>query len=406
MENYNDYNNGFDGKNRRGRGMRSGVVALIVIIAIVVGTVGGAALIYYYTGGSQNHPIEGTNAPAPSDGVTVIPGQSDKPNVTINPSFDPNVTALPEITPPTIDGTEPIADIYEKMKDTVVFVSNYSDESTLSSTGSGVFISSDGYIVTNYHVIENAVKVTVRLYGSDEEHRTTVVGGDKRTDLAVLKLNGGTYHAAALGSSASLRVGQYVVAIGNPLGYEYADSVTHGVISGLNRAVDEKGIRQRLLQTDCPINPGNSGGPLFNMKGEVIGITSLKEVYTTGEEGQIPVDNIGFAIPSDTVKSIALTLISKGKIERGALGITAQTNVRNNNEDGVKVVEVTAGSPAAKAGLKKGDIIRAIDGVEVKKMEDLSEQLSYKSVGQTVTIRFDRGTKEMTVNVTLTVLNE
>ena len=144
MENYNDFNNGFDGKNRRGRGMRSGVVALIVIIAIVVGTVGGAALIYYYTGGSQNHPIEGTNAPAPSDGVTVIPGQSDKPNVTINPSFDPNVTALPEITPPTIDGTEPIADIYEKMKDTVVFVSNYSDESTLSSTGSGVFISSDG----------------------------------------------------------------------------------------------------------------------------------------------------------------------------------------------------------------------------------------------------------------------
>jgi len=381
-----------DNKKRIG----GGLLALIIVISIFSGCVAGAGFVHMFTNDSflmvpDLNTIDTTVTDAPTSGGM---------QTTFN---DPDVTALPEITPPVIDSNEPIADLYEKLRDTVVMVQNFQN-GQLKGTGSGVVFSTDGYILTNYHVIENASSISVLL--SDEtELETVLVGGDKRTDLAVLKITKkGNYSAASLGKSSSLRIGQKVVAIGAPLGY--SGTVTQGIVSYLNRAVDNEGIRQRMIQTDCAINPGNSGGPLFNLSGEVVGITSMKEVYTTTEDGEIPVEGVGYAIPIDLAKDIALTLISEGKITRGAIGIMAQSHVQNNKYAGVKVVEVTLGGPASKAGIKLNDIIIALDDVKVEMMEDLSEQLSYKKVGQVVKVTVLRGSVEMNFEVTLTVLTE
>lgn len=373
-----------------------GLLALIIVISIFSGCVAGAGFMHMFT--NDSFLMVPDLSPVGTE-TTVAPTTSG-----MQTSFiDPSVTALPEITPPVIDSNEPIADLYEKLRDTVVMVQNFQN-GQLKGTGSGVIFTTDGYILTNYHVIENASAVTVLL--SDEtELETVIVGGDKRSDLAVLKITrNGTYSAAALGNSSSLRIGQKVVAIGAPLGY--SGTVTQGIVSYLNRAVDTEGVRKRMIQTDCAINPGNSGGPLFNLSGEVIGITSMKEVFTATEEGEIPVEGVGYAIPIDTAKTIALTLISEGKVTRGAIGIMAQSNIVNNKYSGVKVIEVTSGGPAHKAGIKENDIIIKLDGVEVEMMEDLSEQLSFKKVGQTVKVTVMRGNSQIDFDVTLTVLTE
>lgn len=382
MNNYSDY--------RKKRGLSGGIIALIVIISVIAGTVAGAGMIYAVTQVAETEPTLTATVDAGASLPTPLP-------IMPSASPDPSITELPDITAPPIDSSEPIADIYDKMKDTVVLVTAYCDDGT--HTGSGVIFTQDGYIITNQHVIDGAKRITVTLWDGTEKE-TALTGSDERSDLAVLRISGGgTYHAAALGNSSELRIGQTVIAIGCPLGY--SGTLTHGVVSYLDRIVDDGGTRYKMIQTDCPINPGNSGGPLFNMKGEVIGITNRKDVYAVTSNGDIPAEGIGYAIPIDSAKEIVLALISEGKVKRAALGIMAQSNVENNQYAGVTVVSVTKDGPADAAGIKVNDIIIEMDGVSILKMEDLSEQLSYKQVGQNIQIKVKRGSEEKSMTVVL-----
>ncbi|WP_353856048.1 trypsin-like peptidase domain-containing protein [Bacillus sp. Bos-x628] len=286
-----------------------------------------------------------------------------------------------------------------------------------TGTGSGVIFKKSGskaYVLTNNHVIEGANKLTVSLHDG-----TTVdgklVGADPLTDLAVVEISSDKVtKVATLGNSSSLRVGETVIAIGNPLGEDLSRTVTQGIVSGVDRTVSmntsagESSIN--VIQTDAAINPGNSGGPLLTTDGKVVGITSMK-ISETGVEG------IGFALPINDVKPIAEQLLSKGKIERPYLGISMldleqvpdvyqkeTLGLTSSQVDkGVYVKEVASGSPAAKAGLKAEDVIIAINGEKVKTGSELRHALyTNAKVGDTVQITLVRNGKKDTKQVKLT----
>lgn len=270
--------------------------------------------------------------------------------------------------------------------------------------GSGIIYSEDGYIVTNYHVIEEAIddekaKVEVALAGSEEWIEAKIIGHDEITDLAVIKIDKKGLQAADFGTSTNLKVGDIAVAIGNPLGSEFAGTVTSGVISALNRSVTTDGRTYKLIQTDAAINTGNSGGALANSKGEVIGINTVK-IVATGVEG------IGFAIPSDEAVPIIKELIENKKISRPNIGIaginvTEQIAKAYNMTVGIYVSEVLEGGPAEKAGFKQGDIIIKAEGKEIKTMEELNA-IKYKyKIGDTFKVTVLRDSKEVELSVVL-----
>ena len=245
-------------------------------------------------------------------------------------------------------------------------------------SGSGIIISEDGYIVTNQHVIADATEITVIL-NTGEEYKATLIGADTKTDLAVLKIDAKNLSAATLGDSSQVEVGDLAVAIGNPLGQEFAGSVTAGVISAVNRKMTVDNRTYNLIQTDAAINPGNSGGALVNKYGEVIGINSIK-MSQTGVEG------IGFAIASSEAKPIIDDLMNNGYVSgRSLIGITA-TESRN----GLTVYSVSAGSGAEKAGIKQGDLIVKADGVDVTTVDALNEIKEKKSPGDYITLTLIR----------------
>ena len=253
-------------------------------------------------------------------------------------------------------------------------------QGTASAEGSGIIISEDGYIVTNNHVINSsstssyyeigeATKVSVYLYNDTTEYEAKVVGTDETTDLAVIKIDKTGLTAAELGDSSSVQVGEFSMAIGNPLGMQ--SSVTSGVISALNRDVtDSDGKTFTLIQTDAAINSGNSGGALVNSQGQVIGINTLK-VSATGVEG------MGFAIPINSAKPIFEQLIQYNKVKRPYIGISGRdldtaTAKRNNLVVGIYVASVDDYSAEEKAGIKPGDVIIKADGNEIKTMNELN----------------------------------
>lgn len=269
--------------------------------------------------------------------------------------------------------------------------------------GSGVIISPEGYIVTNYHVVEDAVSVVITL-SNGKEVEATLVGQDPGTDLAILKIPEMTDMPwAVLGDSEELTVGEFVVAIGNPGGVELERSVTLGIISATDRSFDVYDWVFGLLQTDAAINPGNSGGPLVNMNGEVVGINSVK--ITDAEA-------LGFSIPSNLVKSISESLIKEGRVIRPMLGVTigeitpSLAEAYNLGSDyGLLVTEAPPGGPARQAGIMPQDIIIAIDDVKVEGLRDLRRIISKKSVGDTVTIKVVRGKTTLDYVVTLAELD-
>lgn len=273
-----------------------------------------------------------------------------------------------------------------------------------SGYGSGVIISPEGYIVTNYHVVEGAVAVVVTLSNS-QELDAKIVGVDPGTDLAVLKISpsNDSLPWANLGDSDKLTAGEFVVAIGNPGGRQFERSVTLGIISATNRSFDVYDWVFGLLQTDAAINPGNSGGPLVNMRGEVIGINSVK---ITNAEG------LGFSIPSNLVKSISESLIKNGRVIRPMLGVTirevtpALAEAYGLTSDyGLLVVETPIGRPAQKAGIKPNDIITAVEGAKIKNLRDLRRIISAKKVADQVEVTLLRGTSTLTLMVTLADLD-
>jgi len=288
------------------------------------------------------------------------------------------------------------------------------------SLGSGFVIDEDGYIVTNYHVIESARQIEVNFSG-DDRVRATIVGVDPSTDLAVLKINAQVRALTPLplGDSDAVRVGDAVVAIGNPFGLER--TVTAGIVSALQREITAPNgyTIDKVIQTDAPINQGNSGGPLLNTRGQVIGVNSQIEPGDSGT-GNL---GIGFAVPAATVREVFAQIRESGKVEHAYLGVQTQeidevlaTTYRLPVETGVIITEVIPGSPADDAGLKGGDrqvifggtsyklggdIVTAADGEQVASPDDLRRLIEAKDPGDAMTLDIRRGDSKRTVSVTL-----
>ena len=271
-----------------------------------------------------------------------------------------------------------------------------------ASAGSGFVLTKDGYIVTNYHVVEDAASVTVTTQ-SDESFEATVIGHDTTADMALLKVDAQNLQAVTLGSSSELMIGDMVVAIGNPLGTLNATQ-TVGYISGINRQISSDNNYTTMLQTDAAINSGNSGGPLFNMKGEVIGITTAK--YSGTSSSGASIEGIGFAIPIDDLKRNLEELQTKGYISSAYLGIMGMDvdpeAVKNYGiPSGAYVDSVEADSPAEQAGVQAKDIIIALGEQKIGSFSDLARILRSFSPGDETTVTIYRSGKELTLNIIL-----
>lgn len=273
----------------------------------------------------------------------------------------------------------------------------YMQQYTSSGAGSGVILSQDGYIATNYHVIDGANTITVREYDGNE-YKATLVGSDEKTDLAVLKIEATGSSPVTFGDSSSLKVGDTAIAIGNPLG-ELGGTVTTGIISALDREIQINNETMTLLQTNAAINPGNSGGGLFNANGELIGIVNAK---STGEA----VEGLGFAIPSNIAKTIIEDLMSDGYVSnRPYLGVSLQDQTNqygfNKSSTSVYIASVVANSAASKAGLTSGDQIVSVDGKEVSSASEVKTIINQHSANDTIEITIIRNNQQKTVQVTL-----
>jgi serine protease Do len=273
--------------------------------------------------------------------------------------------------------------------------------------GSGIIISKDGYIMTNYHVVQYAdprtephQKVTLEVFLPDKRQaKAKFIGGDSLNDLAVIKIDLKNLPVAELGDSSKIRVGELAVAIGNPLGLEFAGSVTAGVVSALNRSVSVGDRILTLIQTDAAINPGNSGGALVNSGGKIIGVNSIK-ISVSGVEG------LGFAIPVNTTKPIVSQLIKYGYVKgRPLIGLSGQEITKDiaqyyNLPVGIFIVSVEPGSGAAKAGIQKKDILVNLAGKKVTSMLDVNSIKNSHKAGDTVKIVIVRGKKRIEMNLT------
>jgi len=296
---------------------------------------------------------------------------------------------------PTTGGS--VSRVAAQVSPTVVGISSVSrsadrlDPGDVNSSGSGVIIDRNGYIITNNHVVSTGGQLVVTL-ADGSENQAKIVGTDPRTDLALIKIDSGSrLTPAVFGDSEKLVVGEEVVAIGNPLGQRFARSVTAGIVSGLNRLLtSEEGYVFRLIQTDAAINPGNSGGALVNLQGKLIGINSAK-ISAEGFEG------MGFSIPSNQVQAVIAALKKDGRVYRPVMGTGIVGEVSPDFASyydipvnyGV-IVMPAAGGPAARAGMKGYDIVTAIDGEKVSTGSEMQEQIFARKIGQTVKVSIVR----------------
>ena len=272
------------------------------------------------------------------------------------------------------------------------------------SLGSGFVIDNHGFILTNNHVVENADEIMVKL-SDGKEFKAKVVGRDAKTDLALIEIDGGHGLATVpVGNSDDLHVGDWVLAIGNPFGLD--NTVTAGIVSAIGRKIDQ-GPYDNFIQTDAAINPGNSGGPLLNTRGEVVGINTAIFSRSGGNIG------IGFAIPINLANEIVPQLKAKGKVTRGWLGVMIQRitpelaeSLGVEGTSGALVSEVVPDGPAAKAGIKQGDIIVEYDGTPVKDSTDLPRLVARTGVGKEVSVKVRRGDEQENLNVTVGELDE
>lgn len=303
------------------------------------------------------------------------------------------------------------AQVYAMNVKSVVAISNqgittniFGQTSETASSGSGFIISEDGYIISNYHVVAGAT--TLRVITADgAEYEATLVGYDEANDISVLKIEATDLPHVILGSSDALVAGDQVAAIGNPLG-ELTSTLTVGYVSAKDRIVNTDGTALNMLQTDAAINSGNSGGPLFNMRGEVIGITTSK--YTGTSASGATIEGIGFAIPIDDVKDIVSDLMEFGYIKTGYMGVMVQDVAEADAQRyglplGALVIEVNAGSCAEKAGVKVSDIIIDVGGHKVASINDLTRVLRNFEGGENTVITVYRSGQELALPATLDV---
>ncbi|HBM80766.1 MAG: trypsin-like peptidase domain-containing protein [Clostridiales bacterium] len=358
-------------------------IACIVISALVGGVAGGA-YVNYYNGGSINKSY-------------TFPSTSDQNSKTNSISYTQPSSIIAKIaaeTGPSIVGVDT----------EIVKEGFFGQNQVAEGSGSGIIFDKSGYIVTNQHVIDGGRKITVTLPGGKKQFVAKVVGQDTTSDIAVLKINATNLPVAKFGDSSKVRVGDLAIAIGNPLGEEYAGSVTSGVISGLNRSEnirtdDNSGnVRSyKLIQTDAAINPGNSGGALINENGEVIGINSIKFVDSN-------VEGMGFAIPINDAKTIIEQLMKNGYVSRPYLGvyvvtITDELAKQYSCPAGVGVDSVQAGGAAEAAGIKAGDVILEINGVKLPTSDDLINELQKHKAGESVKLKVWQKSSNSTATV-------
>lgn len=324
----------------------------------------------------------------------------------ISSDTPPSSSIPPEELP---EGALSTAQIAEKVSPSVVGITSmvksytffYNQETTAESSGSGIIISSDGYILTNNHVISGASSVQVKL-NSGEAYDATLIGTDSETDLAVIKIDATGLTPAVLGDSDALVVGEKAVAIGNPLSLDLAGTVTEGIVSALNRTITVDGVDYNLLQTDAAINSGNSGGALVNQYGQVIGINSVK-ISSSGVEG------LGFAIPINDAKPIINDLMNYGYVKgRPFIGVSLKELTRElayyNNlpiDEGLYVVDITEGAAADLAGIRRGDIITACDGEKVTTVTELNEIRDRHKAGETVILSVNRNGEALEIELVL-----
>ncbi len=379
---------------------RNTIIAMIAVL--IIGIMLGGGLVSYGSNLPYLSGILGGNEPS---------SQNDSTLQTVAGSSSINI------------GPSNIADMVEKVSTSVVYIettvnvtsnspffndpffreffgdSGQSLSQVQTGMGTGSIISSNGYILTNYHVVEGASSVSVKLVGSNDPLPAKVVGYDDELDLAVITINANqNLPTLALGNSDSTRVGEWVVAIGNPYGLDH--TVTAGVISAKERPITIEGREYKnLIQTDAAINPGNSGGPLLNTQGQVIAINTAVNAHAQG---------IGFAIPINTAKDVLDQLINNGKVSRPWVGVYLQDLSKEMADylgaptsRGALVREIVSGSPASKSGIQKGDIILAIDGQMMKNSTALTNTISKMKTGQKIKITILREKKELTLTVTL-----
>jgi len=303
---------------------------------------------------------------------------------------------------------ESAAEVYAQNVNSMVSVTTsmkmnmFGYDALTAGAGSGFIITQDGYILTNYHVIEGADKINVGMYDG-ESYTAELIGYDDSNDIAVLKIDASGLTPVTFGDSDKVVVGEDVVAIGNPLG-ELNFSLTKGVVSALDRDVSFSGsVRLKLIQTDCAINSGNSGGALFNMYGEVIGVTNAK--YAGSGFGTAPIESIAFAIPVNSIANIVEQIMTKGEISSPYIGITVgdvdETLRAYGIPAGGNVVEVTEGSPADEAGLKQNDVITGANGDPIKGRDDLVKLIRSCTAGDKVELTVYRQGETVTLTVTV-----
>lgn len=365
----------------------------ILIVALIAGCIGAAAggLIVYST---VHERIKAEVSPIPAAPTAAV---SQQPSLRVEtvPMESAIIAAVESVGPAVVT-------VVAKMPDQI---SLFGVVSGGESTGSGFIISPEGYIVTNNHVVEGAESIKIILQNGDEQP-VALVGSDEFADLAVLKTDLSVPAVAVLGDSDAIRPGESVIAIGSPLG-DFMNTVTFGVISATGRNLDtgEGFLMEGLIQTDAAINQGNSGGPLVNLAAEVIGVNTL---ILRGNGSSVTVEGLGFAIPSNTVRLVADQIIQKGRVSRPYLGIRWQTIYPSLAsrydlpvEWGIYVSGVTPGSPADEAGIRRGDIITAIGGIEINGNQPFLNTLFSFSPGQKVSVDLIRDGRKTTIDLVL-----
>jgi len=364
-----------------------------VALSTFVGALAGGVTVYQFM-----RQVQPTLAPTSSAGLQAIPVESGQKQVININTTDINTTitqAVQNVGPAvvTVVGTIPGQETF------------FGKTGDVTISGSGIFISTDGYILTNNHVVEGTQTLNIVLSDGTQQ-KATVVGTDQYADLAVLKTSGRVTTIASLGNSDMLKPGESVIAIGSPLG-DFKNTVTVGVVSATGRSIDTgKGYQiENLIQTVAAINQGNSGGPLVNLAGQVIGINTL--VVRNSGSGSVA-EGLGFSIPINTARAVADQLIKKGYFSRPYLGINWQSITPNIAarynlpvEWGVYVSDVTSGSPAAKAGLQQGDIITRIGDTNLDETHSYINALFLLKPGDQVQVEWIRDGKKQQANVTL-----
>ena len=347
-----------------------------------------------------------------SIGILAFSGRSGQISQ-IEPTASPSATATPNngqsTTPNT--GSSNLADVIDSVMPSVVSITTtqYAQRAgteVASGYGSGFVYSADGLIATNNHVVEGAGRIYVTLNGDEQQYEAEVVATDSYSDLAILKIDKTGLTPVKFGSSSSLRLGDTVFVIGSPYNGLFANSVSSGIVSGLNREMVLNSATQTFIQTNAAVNPGNSGGPMFNANGELVGIITRKSMLSTITGETTSIEGIGFAIPSDVASPVLEQLAQGQQVPRSGIGImgsslTEQGKQAYNVENGIYVASVSKGGPAEKAGLEVGDIITKLDGQAIGSMDEMIQLMESKNIGDTITLSYVRDGQENTATVTI-----